>query len=130
MYHITGQPTKKHSQPEDSFWVVIKTIVLGIFCIILSFSVYKMYKKYHKTRNALADSRTELAKIEHNKESIEYSINRLSTDEGREYEIRDRFRVTKPNEKIIVVVDNSADIPKPSINPSIFVKFKEWLYNL
>jgi cell division protein FtsB len=128
--HTTHHYKKNTIESEDVFWRVIRTVLLGMVCIILLFSVYKMYKKYHKTTTTLRDSYTELEKLQQNKISTEHAIERLSTDEGREYEIRDRFRVTKPDEKIIVVIDNSADIPKINIDQSLFVKFKEWLYNI
>jgi cell division protein FtsB len=130
MDHRIVNKHKQHTNPEDVFWSVLKTAILGIVCVILVFSVYKMYKKYHKTTKALADARSELTKLQHNKESVETAIQRLSTSEGREYEIRDRWRVTKSGEKMIVVIDNSADRPKYDISDGIFVKFKEWLYNL
>lgn len=124
---------KQNSQnSEEVFFGVLKVVALLVVCIILGFSVYKLYHKYTRAQRALTDSQAELAKLHTSEARVNQSIDRLSSPEGVEYEVRDKYRVTKESEKIILVIDNAADIQKKDIalEKNIFVKFKEWLYNL
>lgn len=131
MYNPQNKRINNHAHHADQvFFKVLKVAILFIVCVILIFSAYKLYRKYNHTRLALIDGKAELAKLHESERLINTSIERLSSVEGVEYEIRDKYRVTKQNEKMIIVIDNY--IP-PTITDnagSIFVKFKEWVYNL
>lgn len=121
-------PNTKNSSEEAVFFKVVWVIILGVVCIILIFSTYKISKKYIRTRSALHDSQVELHKLQNNESQIIQSIDRLSTDPGREYEVREKYRVVKQGEKLIVVIDDTlTQVPKEPTN-GIFENFKEWLY--
>jgi cell division protein FtsB len=129
------QPGREHKNyntknGEEVFFKVLKVISLIALCVILIFSVYKLYRKYTKAHRALTDSQLELAKLQENEREINQSIDRLSTPAGIEYEVRDKYRVTKENEKMILVIDNKPPAENKILQKNIFVKFKEWLYNL
>jgi cell division protein FtsB len=133
MYNNSNNRNNTPSHHADHiFFKVVKVAILFIMCIVLIFSSYKLYRKYHRTRLALVDAETELAKLQDSEQSINKSIDRLSSTEGIEYEVRDKYRVTKQNEKMIVVIDNQVEPTaiENTTSTSKFVKFKEWLYNL
>lgn len=131
MYQPDRERKKQNTQnPEAAFFKVLKVTILVTVCIILTFSVYKLYRKYSRAHYALKDSQTELAKLHESEVKINQSIDRLSSSEGVEYEIRDNYRVTKQNEKMILVIDNKPTLENIVLQKNIFVKFKEWLYNL
>lgn len=76
------------------------------------------------------DSRMEVARLEKKKAEIETrlatvskSADRLGTESGIEYEIRNKFDVVKEGEGVIVVVDK--EIPMPEEEKKGFLK-KFW----
>ncbi len=52
------------------------------------------------------DFQSELVQIEQQHEKLQKNIGNLSTERGLEAEIRDRYRVVKEGEQMILIVDN------------------------
>jgi cell division protein FtsB len=84
------------------FWIVV-LIVVGIF---LGISTVRAYKKYTYAKTIRDDYAQELVQVQQSKEVLEKNIHSLSTDRGKEIEIRDRYRVVKEGEQMILIVDN------------------------
>lgn len=124
---IEGNKKDRNPQGEDVFFRVVKTLLLMLLTLIFLFSTYRLYKKYNHSRRALVDTKIELEKLKKNEQNITDSIQRLSTPEGIEYEIRDRYRVVRPNEKLILIVDTPNKTQDIS-QKSVFEKIKEYLY--
>lgn len=62
-----------------------------------------------KQREALSlrnEARRELISIEQKHQELDKKINDLSTDYGIEAEVRERYRVVKPGEQLVIVIDN------------------------
>ena len=118
---------QRNTDTEKNFFKIIGIILLCVLCIILMFSSYKLYRKYTKARHALTDTRLELSKFQDQEKKITESIDRLSHTEGLEYEIREKYRVVKPGEQLIVVIDNVLQNTTPR-TPGFFEKIKEYLY--
>lgn len=84
------------------FWIV----VLFIICILLGISVFKVYLKYAHAKSIRNDYRDELAQVKQHEMDLQKNIDALSTERGKEEEIRDRYRVVKQGEQMILIVDN------------------------
>lgn len=66
-----------------------------------------------KQREALRlrnEARAELAELEQVQQDLEKNIQNLSTEEGIEAEIRQRYRVVKPGEQLVILVDNGDQV--------------------
>lgn len=98
------QGIRKHKESffHSRLWIVILVIVT----IVLSIAVIKMYKKYAHAKDIYHEYTVELAQVEKNKQDLEKNIEALSTDRGKEAEIRDRYRVVKKDEQMILIVDD------------------------
>jgi cell division protein FtsB len=88
------------------FWVGVLVVVFGI----ASFSVFKMYKKYIHAKSVRNDFHTELLQTQQKQAKLQENIDALSTDRGKESEIRDRYRVVKEGEQMILIVDNGQKV--------------------
>ena len=86
-------------------------IVLGIILLALIFPTVKVYKKSRISAQKSAEIKEEIAKLEKRNAELAAEAARLESESGKEGEIRKRFDVAKPGEKIIVIVDkNSEDV--------------------
>ncbi len=75
---------------------------------ILMFFVYSAAKVYLRSREAVKVNemaQKEIDDLKAKKEELEASVNRMQTKTGAEEEIRNKFMVQKPGEKIVVIVN-------------------------
>lgn len=84
------------------FWIV----VLFVICIFLGIAVFKVYLKYTHAKSIRNDYRDELSQVEQHERDLQKNIDALSTERGKEEEIRDRYRVVKQGEQMILIVNN------------------------
>jgi len=90
-----------------NFWDSPITLVV-LFCILVVFS-YNMFGLIQKERETSAKKVLILDNIDAlNKREVmlKSDIAKLSTDEGIEETIRDKYQVAKPDEKMVVIVDD------------------------
>ncbi len=95
----------KESFFHSRFWIV----VLLIMCIVFTISVVKIYLKYTHAKSIKNDYRDELVQIKQHELDLQKNINALSTERGKEEEIRDRYRVVKQGEQMILIVDDQKE---------------------
>ena len=96
-----------HSRYAIAFLIIIIALV--------SRGVWGIYMKYEKSSALAEKSRADLAVLQERQEALSKSISALNTEEGREKELRDRFGVVKPGEKMVILVDN-VPVAKTSVN--------------
>lgn len=85
-------------------------IIAILLIIFIGLGVLSAVRAYAKVREALAlrnETARELDQINEKKSEISTKIENLSSDRGLESEVRDRYRVVKPGEHMVIVVDNS-----------------------
>lgn len=120
-YDLNYRKSVREKKPLTGSGSVRFLVVIGllILCILLIISVIGMYRKHAKVVRARDTYLAELRKLQEKEQQVTQSIERLSTDTGIEDEIRERYRVTKPGEKLILVIDNT---PKPAdtVEPKTF----------
>jgi len=88
-----------------------KKMIILLLLIFLFLSYYTT-KLYFKSRNALAkrdEIKKELADLEQRKTGLEKDVNRFQSESGLEEEIRKNLNVQKPGEKVLVIVDKTAE---------------------
>ena len=80
-------------------------IFLGIVLLALVFSAVKVYKKSWISVQKSQEIKEEMAKLKKRNAELAAEAVRLEGESGKEEEIRKRFDVAKPGEKILVIVD-------------------------
>lgn len=105
-----------------------------LLLLVLTFLSYFAGKLYFKNRNAVAkrdETRKELTELEQRKAGLETDVNRFNTESGMEAEIRGKFNVQKPGEKVLVIVDKNAENAKMETGGlgSFFNKIWTWIKN-
>ena len=108
-------------------------IFLGIVLLALIFPTVKVYKKSRISAGKAEEIKEEMAKLEKRNAELAAEAARLESESGREGEIRKRFDVAKPGEKIIVIVDKIGEDVKingADVKIGFFSKIWRWIKNL
>lgn len=102
-------------------------IALALVVVLLSRGVWGVYQKSVEAVAKRDKATAELASIVAREKELQTDIARLSTGEGVEAEIRDRFMVAKAGEKVMIIADPAASavhtVTVTDEAPSIFGKF-------
>ena len=124
------QEKRKFKKIVYSVWL---QAILGIIFLTLVFSAVKVYKKSRISVQKFQEIKEEMAGLEKRNAELAAEAARLESESGREGEIRKRFDVAKPGEKILVIVDkNSEDVKinganvKTGFFPGIWRWVKNW----
>ena len=88
-------------------WVTVLALVLIIGGL---FSVVRAYIKKQESVVLKKQYEQELVEIKKQQEDLTVKIENLSTKRGIESEIRDRYRVAKEGEQLVIVVDNEDSV--------------------
>lgn len=124
------QEKRKFKKIIHSSWL---QIILGIIFAALVFSTVKVYKKSRISVQKSAEIKDELIKLEKRNAELAAEAARLESESGQEGEIRKRFDVAKPGEKILVIIDkNSEDvkISEEENKTGVFYRIWRWVKRL
>ena len=92
-------------------------IVLAIVFVVISRTTLGIYQKERQSNQDLALLTQKYQDLSTKSDYLNSEIQRLSTDRGIDQEIRDKFGVTKGDEKMVVIVEpdkNSQGSSSPS----------------
>lgn len=95
--------------------------ILIIVIFLLSKSIFGLYSKAQASIDARKQSEHEYKELSARYDYVKGEIERLRTKEGIEEEVREKFSVVKPGEKLIVLVAG-ASVPAPEEEKSFFKK--------
>jgi cell division protein FtsB len=116
--------TKKRSW----FRSPIVSVVL-IICIIWgAYSVTKVYFKDHEAIELRDQEARQLVDLNEKQAQLTNQIDSFSSERGIEAEVRNRYRVERPGENLVIVVDNSdsAQVPQQS-KPTLWQKIRAYI---
>ena len=98
--------------------------LLFIVFIFFVFSTAGVYEKKMEAARKNSDVEKGLNDLKAKKDYLEAQVNRLNTDAGAEEELRDKFQIAKPGEKVLIIVNdndkNTAKEPATGDNKSWF----------
>ncbi len=105
-------------------------IVAIILVLLVVWGIISVVKAAAKQREAVAlrdESRKELEGLDQKQTDLNQKINDLSTDQGMEAEVRQRYRVVKPGEQLVIVVDNEDTSGNHPTKPSFWQKIRTFV---
>ncbi len=118
MHGFQGQKTVPFLRRLYS-WPVL--LILLVSVLLLGFSVRGLYVKSRIAEANRREAEMRLESLQARKAQLGAELERLSTDEGVETEIRTRFPVAKPDEGVIQIVGEKkveATTSSPLVEPS------------
>jgi cell division protein FtsB len=88
----------------------VALILLLIILVVLVRATSRLTSKAETGATRLAQAQAEYDKLEERKADLSFKVNKLSTDEGMESEIRAKYRAVKDGESVAVILDNEASL--------------------
>ena len=85
----------------------VALILFALICVFFAGRIVRLVDKAHETRANLTRAESQHETLAKQKEDLEKSLSRLSTDEGMEAALRQKFSVVHDGEDLTVVVDPS-----------------------
>ncbi|MCR4283724.1 MAG: septum formation initiator family protein [Parcubacteria group bacterium] len=109
--------------------LMYSNVSIFFLLVIFIFFIFSIADVYNKSREAIKKNEevsSELNDIKSKKDYFEAEIDRLNTNAGIEDELRDKFQIAKPGERVIIIVDDKKDdsedaTPRKSLN---------WFWNI
>lgn len=83
----------------------IATLFLVVLCVLVAFAVYGRFLVEREMATRLEESAAELRALESKRDALDRKVDRLSSDQGMEAEIRKNFDVAREGETVIILVD-------------------------
>lgn len=107
----------------------LSLLILFILIALVAKGTWNVYTKERDSRKQLERVEEELAALEARDAALQNKIDRLKTSEGIEAEIREQFQVTKPGERMVVIVEEGgkseeAAAPRQSLISKFFDLFR------
>ena len=104
--------------------IIYSPVLLGtlfIALLFLSHATYSLLQKYHDAKDTASILLNEKNNLSSKIEGLEARVSALKTDRGVEEAIREKFKVAKTGEGVVVVVDqnkegSNIEEPKSGIN--------------
>ena len=104
------QLTNKKKSWFHSPWVAILLIGLIVLAMISVFHALSKERIAMKLRN---DEQAQLAALNAKQIDLSQKIDDFSSPRGVEGQIRDQYRVVKPGEQLVILVNNGDPVPPP-----------------
>ena len=81
-------------------------MVLVAVLFVIARAAWNVYGKEVESRQREEQAKSQLAALQKRQAALKTDIQRLSTEQGIEQEIRDNFRVAKPGERLVVLMND------------------------
>lgn len=106
-------------------------VALSLLLLVLLNSVHNVYKKKKEAEDALTRMYNDMNALKDREARLTNSIQKLSTQEGLEFEIKKKLNVAQAGESVALIVEeNPASSSKPISNLSAWQKVKNFFSNL
>jgi cell division protein FtsB len=92
-------------------------VILAVVAIFFAINIVSIAKKSGETKVNKDLALAKVNELSANQTKLEEDIAKLSTSQGQEDAVRDKFRVTKDGEGLIIITNNKNTIPPPPAPP-------------
>lgn len=89
-------------------WPIL--FLLGFLIIFFIFNIFSFVLKMNDLKKEKNLAKEEVSDLKNKKDRLDFEIKNLNTEEGKERFIREKFGYAKPNEGLIVVVNDKSSI--------------------
>jgi Tfp pilus assembly protein FimT len=84
-------------------------IIIAVLVIIVGMAAWDMRNTYQNTEQAVERLKTERQELSGRLQSAQSAAAEISTNRGLREEVRNKFSVAKPGERVIVLNDSNKD---------------------
>ena len=93
---------KRWNNIKNSWWFTLVTVCL---VLVLSISVIRMYAGYRFAKRHLREREQAYAELQAKEAELQENVSKLSTPEGLEEVLREKYRAVKEGEELIIILD-------------------------
>lgn len=97
-------------------------IALTIALLILISSVVQLARKQAGVRSSIRQLKAEHSALLEKEQDLEAVINYLQTPEGKEQALRDKYRLVKPGEDLVIITDPESQSDAAATKKDSFFK--------
>jgi cell division protein FtsB len=105
------------------------TVAFALFALLLS-SVINLFSKYRTIRLHIKELKVQEEQLKQKKSSVTAMNEYINTPEGKEEIFRDKYRVVKPGEGVIIITNEVKDSASPTPRPAIVRFWQDILHGL
>ncbi len=96
-----------------------------VILIILGRGAVATYLKEKQSKVLAANAKERLEVLKNREQDLNQKIDFLSTDEGKEMELRSVYNAAKPGESAVLIVDNKNATATPKVKKTFWQKFRD-----
>ena len=82
-------------------------LLLAVVVVFLARAAAEVYPKEREAARRSAEQAAELSELRERERTLTAELGRLSTSRGVEAELREKYDVAKPGERVIVILDSA-----------------------
>jgi len=83
----------------------VTLVLAAIVFYFLARAAWNIHEKAVESASRLASAQNDLSKLEQSQQTLEDSVDKLSTPAGVEADIREKYHAVQPGESVAVIVD-------------------------
>ena len=107
-------PIQKPQKATRFFFHPVVLAILALLTVYFASSVFQIARKSKEAKENRMLAANELEKLEERQQVLSAEIARLETEEGVEEALREKFRIMKEGEGVIVIVDPEIPLSETS----------------
>jgi len=108
------------------FWRRVLLLALLVLVLLGISGVWRIYKREKESAALNQESAAHLADLTGRANRLKADIANLDTDRGREAALRERYRMGKSGEGLVIIVNP----PTPIVTPATSTPLVQWFKNI
>lgn len=121
---------RKRQKIRNIIYSKVTLFFLFLILVLFARSTYGLWQKERDTKKTVNDAKVELSSLIEKEASLSSRVASLKTERGVEEAIRGKFKVAKPGEGVVVVVNQKEDTNSTISDPGGFRGFLNQFLNL
>jgi len=104
-----NRPGSQYKRLKRIFFSVPMAVVIGVFVVIVGMAAWDMRSTYQSTKQTVDRLENERQELSGRLQAAQSAAAEISTNRGLREEVRNKFSVAKPGERVIVLNDSNQD---------------------
>lgn len=116
------QEFKKRRKLKKLLYSKLTLFLLVALCALMARATWSVYKKSTESAAIALQSQAQYESLAQKRKALSENIDRLKTPEGVEAEVRNKYNVVKPEEKLVVIVDSTSSTSPAASSTSVWAR--------
>lgn len=124
------RPGSQYRYVKRVFFSIPAALVIAVLAVVVGMAAWDMKETYQSTQKTVDRLKQEKSELSARLQAAQSAAAEISTDRGLREEIRNKFSVAKPGERVIVLNNSNRQIATttPTKRPGFWQRFKEIIW--